>query len=187
MNYDAFANSFHKTRYAIWNQVGLFLDKIPKYASLLDCGCGNGKYAQYKKDIVYVGNDISLNLLEYASHKSDNILAANGLNLPYLDKIFDYSMSIAVLHHIDNHEKRKQFINELVRVTRNKILISVWAQEQEIKPNWINISGSDYLIPWQNKHLRYYHLFSKKELEELCSGLKYEIFFERDNWYVLLG
>ena len=57
MNYDEFATSFHKTRYSIWNQVGLFLDKIPKYSILLVCGCGNGKYAQYRKDITYVGND----------------------------------------------------------------------------------------------------------------------------------
>ena len=111
-------------------------------------------------------------------------MVANGLNLPYLDKTFDYSISIAVLHHIDTYSKRKQFIKELFRVTKNEILISVWALEQQIKPKWINISGSDYLIPWQNKHLRYYHLFSEDELKELCGELNHEIFFEKDNWYL---
>lgn len=187
--YDNFASSFSNTRYSHWNNVKLFLDKIPKYSIVYDVGCGNFKYNSYRKDIIIIGNDISLKLLECSQilYKNPKIILANGLNLPYKNKSCDFSISIAVLHHLETYEQRLQYMKELIRVTKYNIHVTVWAAEQKIKSSWINKNNNDYLIPWQNKYLRFYHLFDKNEVIKLLSDLqinKYDLKFERDNWCI---
>jgi len=191
-SYDNFASSFSKTRYSHWNNVKLFLDKIPKYSILYDVGCGNFKYKSYRNDIIIIGNDISFGLLECALDKyKDNpqILLANGLNLPYKNKSSDFSISIAVLHHLDTYEKRLQYMKELIRITIKSIHISVWAAEQQIKSSWIYKENNDYLIPWQNKYMRFYHLFHNNEILKLLSDLNvsnYCLFYEKNNWCITI-
>ncbi len=51
----------------------------------------------------------------------------------------------------------------------------------------------DVLVPWTNKddgvvHHRYYHLFSKGELESLTDGTELSVIlsgYDKDNWYVV--
>jgi hypothetical protein len=64
-------------------------------------------------------------------------------------------------------------------------LITVWAVEQNIKNTWIHLYPNqdfelnDYSIPWvdSNKkdiYYRYYHLFSKSEVECIVNYLENE-------------
>jgi SAM-dependent methyltransferase len=181
--YSHIAESFHATRNALWPGVKSFMDKIPKYAILGDIGCGNGKYATYRKDIVWLGADPCKQLLYFAQNKNPNVIQANGINLPFKDKSLDYSISIAVVHHLTTPQLRKAFIKELIRTTKTKILFTVWAEEQPKKPQWQHQGNNDYLIPWQNQHMRYYHLFPKQELEELLTDTNYTIKWEQNNWF----
>ena len=63
-----------------------------------------------------------------------NVVEGDVLNIQYNPNNFDYTMCIAVLHHLSTECKRKQAINELIRITKPgcKILILVWALEQEL-------------------------------------------------------
>ena len=187
-SYSKIAKPFHGTRYCFWNSVIHFLDKLPKYSVLADVGCGNGKYARYRNDIVWIGNDTCYELLNYAKNINNDIIEANGLHLPYKDKSIDYSISIAVLHHLSTDKLRKQFINELIRITKNNILISVWAKEQPIKDKWKHLGNNDYLISWDNRDgtqtYRYYHLFTQDEVKELFEDYNFTIHYEFDNWFI---
>lgn len=190
-DYNPFASEFDRTRSAWWKNVRDFLDlHVSRYDILFDIGCGNGKYANYRNDITYIGCDVSEALLGCALKRSgDNMkefICADGLRLPYIDKACDISISIAVLHHLESVDLRKMFIKEMIRVTRNAFHFTVWAAEQEIKGNWVRMreNDTDYLILWQNKYQRYYHLFRKEELIELLDGLHYEIKYECNNWCV---
>lgn len=196
--YDKIASHFDKTRYSIWNCVKAFLDTLPANSFIIDVGTGNGKNTRYRKDIIFVGNDISYNLLSIAQNKDEyknDFLVANGINLPYKNNAFDAAISIAVLHHIDNEKDRIKFISELLRCTKKggKILITVWAVEQYIKPKWIQIKDSDYIIPWNLKdgtvENRYYHLFSKNEVECLINSFttNYTLYYEMDNWIIIIN
>lgn len=170
--YDNISTHFDRTRYSIWSGVKDFLDMIPSYSIIADIGCGNCKNARYRTDIITICNDISIELLKISNSKKEqyyyDCILANGLNLPYKNNFFDATISIAVLHHINNYNDRIVFIKELIRVTKpnHKILITVWADEQKKKAKWILINGCDYLIPWEDRNgniiNRYYHLFSKK-------------------------
>ena len=48
---------------------------------IIDIGCGNGKYSNYRKDIEWHGMDTCIELLN--CFESDKVLLANGLNIPY--------------------------------------------------------------------------------------------------------
>ena len=184
--YDTIAQSFSSTRYAIWNCVGQFIDSLNAYSTMLDVGCGNGKYAQYRKDLIWLGCDMSLELLKIAKAKNNTTVHANITHLPYKDNSFDATICIAVLHHLQTDQERLQALREIIRVTRDTSLVTVWAREQEIKPKWQDLGNGDFLIPWQNTVMRYYHLFTKDEFESLLirAGCPYELTFEKDNWCV---
>lgn len=187
-NYDQIAQSFSSTRYAIWSCAGRFIDSLDKYNTLLDAGCGNGKYANYRKDITWFGCDLSMGLLNIAQDKNDRVAHASITKLPYKDCAFDATMSIAVIHHLDRAHSRAQALKEIMRVTKQKALITVWAREQPIKSKWRDLGAGDFLIPWQNISMRYYHLFTREEFEYLIKQLEfpYEITFERDNWCAII-
>jgi ubiquinone/menaquinone biosynthesis C-methylase UbiE len=193
--YDKIASHFDKTRYSIWNCVRKFLDTIPINSFVADIGTGNGKNTRYRDDIIIIGNDISSNLVKIAQDKNtsnNDFLLANGINIPYRNNTFDAAISIAVLHHIDNEKERIKFISEILRIVKNngRILITVWAAEQEIKPKWIHTKDNDYIIPWHLKdgtiENRYYHLFSKDEIEYLLNKFtaNYSLYYEMDNWII---
>lgn len=187
-NYDQIAKSFSSTRYAIWECVGAFIDSLEKYQTLLDVGCGNGKYAKYCTNITWFGCDLSRELLYIAQTKNTSITQASIVNLPYKTDGFDVSMSIAVLHHLDSPMTRLQALKEIARVAKYKALVTVWAREQPIKAKWQDLGNNDFLIPWQNTTQRYYHLFTRQDFEDLLRqlNLRYDIKFERDNWCAII-
>jgi tRNA (uracil-5-)-methyltransferase TRM9 len=196
--YNNIASHFDKTRFSKWPLVTNFLDKLEKYSLVADVGSGNGKYINYRNDLIITGNDISIKLALIAKKIDNQIILASGINLPYRNNLFDYTISIAVLHHLTK-DKHIQFINELIRITKKKILISVWSLEQKIKPKWTKLSNNEYAIPWSNKifgshfisavYDRYYYLFAKKDIEELMSNFtnKYELIYDNDNWFILIS
>jgi tRNA (uracil-5-)-methyltransferase TRM9 len=197
--YDHIALHFNETRKAIWSRVGKFLDMIPKYSLVADVGCGNGKYTRYRQDIFVIANDICVPLLDLVENSSTcNCCIADGLYLPYKAKSFQYAISIAVLHHISDYESRLKFITNIINILEpgGKLLFTVWALEQTIKPKWISQGNNgDYLIPWLDKYTkqtfyRFYHLFSYDEIKQFVNALENvivcDIVFEKDNWCVEL-
>jgi ubiquinone/menaquinone biosynthesis C-methylase UbiE len=192
--YDTISTHFSKTRYNIWNCVKLFLDKVEKNTIIGDIGCGNGKNMLYRKDCNNIGCDLSNNLVNICIQKNLNVVLGNILNIPYKNNIFDYTICIAVIHHLSSINKRKQAINELIRVTKKggKILILVWAFEQE-KSSRFNFTKQDNYIDWKDKDKniigkRFYHVFKQNELEELIDkSLKYESFYEKGNWCIIIS
>ena len=196
--YDHIALHFNETRKAIWTSVGKFLDMIPKYSLVADIGCGNGKYTRYRQDIFVIANDICVPLLHTIENKENSsygCCVANGLHLPYKANSFQYAISIAVLHHISDYESRLKFITNIINILEpgGKLLFTVWALEQTIKPKWIHKGNGDYLIPWLDKYTkqtfyRFYHLFSYDEINKFANALENviicNIVFEKDNWCV---
>ena len=192
--YNTISTHFSKTRYNIWNCVKIFLDNIEKNAIIGDIGCGNGKNMLYRKDCINMGCDLSNNLVNICIQKNLNVVLGNILNIPYKNNIFDYTICIAVIHHLSSANKRKEAINELIRVTKKggKILILVWAFEQE-KSSRFNFTKQDNYIDWKDKNKkiigkRYYHVFKKNELEDLIDkSLNYESFYEKGNWGIIIN
>ena len=135
--YDIIAKNFDDTRYCKWNGVVKFLNTLLPYSIIGDIGCGNGKYLNYRDDLIMIGNDTCNKLLQIINNKNNNsnIVQANGLNLPYKTNYLDGIISIAVIHHISSYKKRLEFIKELIRCIKinKQIYITVWSKEQQLK------------------------------------------------------
>ncbi|MCO5555906.1 hypothetical protein L7F22_009450 [Adiantum nelumboides] len=133
--YDAIAPHFSATRFAKWPKVISFLESLVPGSLIIDAGCGNGKYLGLNPRCFFLGCDLSSPLVSICSQRGNEVLVADTLRLPYRTGSFDAAISIAVLHHLSTEERRKKAIEEVARVVvqGGKILITVWAVEQEDK------------------------------------------------------
>ena len=191
--YNSIASSFDNTRYRPWTCVEEFLDTIPKDSIIGDIGCGNGKNMLYKDDCLNYGCDFSESLVNICLQKGLNVICGDILNIPYKTESFDYTICIAVIHHLSTVEKRKKAIEELERVTKKggKILVLVWAFEQE-DDSRRKFTIQDNFVDWRDKQQnllgkRYYYVFQKNELESLVDEKKIEkSFYEKGNWGIIL-
>lgn len=180
--YNEIASEFDNTRRCLWGGVKRFLDGIPAHSIVADVGCGNGKYLGYRKDLLMIGNDACLPLVEIAGSKGE-VLAANALCLPYRDGSMNAVICVAVMHHLRKLEDRRKLVAELARISRGPVLVTVWRDGIE-KNTWKSLGSGDWMVPWNNKHDRYYHLFSGEDVKETFDGYEYECVEEMGNWYV---
>ena len=173
--YDKIAHNFSHTRYRPWTCVEEFLGNVPKNTIIGDIGCGNGKNMIYRKDCHNYGCDFSKELVKICIGRNLNVINGDILDIPYKDNMFDYTICIAVIHHLSTIEKRQKAIKELLRVTKDggEVLILVWALEQppdsrrffKTQENYVNFCDKSGEILGS----RYYYVFKKDELYNLVS------------------
>eukprot|EP01124_Arcella_intermedia_P004748 TRINITY_DN1271_c0_g2_i2.p1 TRINITY_DN1271_c0_g2~~TRINITY_DN1271_c0_g2_i2.p1 ORF type:complete len:577 (-),score=146.76 TRINITY_DN1271_c0_g2_i2:43-1677(-) len=212
--YDTIAPHFSDTRHKPWPKINTFLEGLPAGSLVCDVGSGNGKYLGTNPNIVKIGNDQSLKLIEIARERGFEVNACNNLYIPYRSSLFDVVLSIAVVHHFSTVDHRIQALKELTRILRpgGKLLVYVWAMEQEAGKR--KFGQQDIMVPWHmeklkydpNEHAqeekevekhdkkfmvyqRYYHVFRKGELKELVEGLPGMVVeeegFDHANWTVI--
>jgi len=97
----------------------LLAAQIPKGASVLDVGCGDGTIAGR---IAELRPDISIQGVEFLVRPGCKIecRSFDGLTLPYPDASFDLCLIVDVLHHTQDPAV---LLREAVRVSRNFILL----------------------------------------------------------------
>jgi len=190
--YNYIAKDFDTTRHKVWPSVSKFLDSLPKDSKILEVGCGNGKNMLYRKDLKFTGIDLSEEMIKICKSKGLHVYKANMLELPFLNRSFDYVISVASLHHLDSTEKRIKALNEMLRVLNDdgKLFVQVWANNGTLKEQ-------DQMVPFKPKdgkgetQYRYYHLYNELELEqEFCKtdfGFKFlHSFEEKGNWGIII-
>jgi tRNA (uracil-5-)-methyltransferase TRM9 len=200
------------TRPQPWPIVERFLKDLPSGSIGLDIGCGNGKYLTVNPRIFIVASDRSTNLVQIAAkHQPHAAIVADILDLPHKSNLFDFAVSIAVIHHLSTPERRVQAISVILDTLKppaghtaqgGKCLIYVWALEQKgSRRGWDEGDEQDVMVPWVLKgskatqtadktFQRYYHLYKKGELEndvQSAGGAVLEGGYEKDNWWVIAG
>jgi ubiquinone/menaquinone biosynthesis C-methylase UbiE len=192
--YDKISDSFSDTRYRTWTCVEDFLNKIPDNSKVADIGCGNGKAMIYKSNLNFKGCDFSKNLVQICLNRGLNVIEGNVLNIPFNDNDFDYTICIAVIHHLSTKEMRLKAIEELVRITKSsgEIFILCWAMKQDTdskrkfteQENYIDFCDKSKKILGK----RYYYIFQNQELESLLPK-NVEIIkslYERGNYGIII-
>jgi ubiquinone/menaquinone biosynthesis C-methylase UbiE len=196
--YDIIAYEFDKTRVRLWACVISFLNSFQEGSKILDIGCGNGKYMNYRNDIIMKGIDISINLVEICKNKGFDVIKSSMTDIPFNDNSFDGFISIASYHHLNNDEDRKRTLDEMYRILRigGIGLIEVWGQEQpeNINKNASNLKRKSNLVKWTSIktgeiYYRYYYIYSKGDIEEEIKRLKPEFKiiesgYEKGNYYI---
>ncbi|KAF9466367.1 hypothetical protein BDZ94DRAFT_1281002 [Collybia nuda] len=206
--YDEIAPHFSSTRYKPWPIIAAFISSLPIGWIGLDSGTGNGKYLPLPFDrpgaICTIGLDRSRNLLNIAKNagntgKIRDVVLGDILGRGWRVAAFDYAISIATIHHLATHERRKTAVKRLIEAVspnHGRVLIYVWAIEQDaLSKRTIPVDGAtgtrgqDVVVPWvlsrQDKGSqastepqvlnRYYHMFAKGELSGLVQDAASEL------------
>jgi len=184
--YDQISEHFDQTRHTVWDKTKEFLDTIPNGSKVIEIGCGNGRNLAYldKKELMLtlVGVDTSRSFIEITRSKLDpknsKVMEASNLDLSEIgDDSFDYTLSVAVIHHFSTVDRRRKAIEELVRITKpgGFIFIEVWAKNQP-KTSKRKFEENDNFVSWKRKkdgkiYDRFYHVFDEGELVDLISNL----------------
>ncbi|CAI5756081.1 unnamed protein product [Candida verbasci] len=177
--YNEIASHFSQTRYKPWPIVERFLQSRSRYSIGLDVGCGNGKYLNVNKDLYIIGTDRSEGLINCAqtiSKNSFNLGISDGLSLPHPNNRFDFAISIAVIHHFANEERRIEAISHILSKLKlgGECLIYCWALEQETsRRGYKEGDNQDILIPWVLKKQQ--HLPKKKKKNNMKRNSKEKI------------
>jgi tRNA (uracil-5-)-methyltransferase TRM9 len=200
--YNIIADDFNRTRYSYWDYVHKFILSLKSFESMLDLGCGNGKYLSVREDLDLYALDNCENLIQIVKHKYPLVktFISDVSTTPFDSASFDSIISIAVIHHLATQERRLDMIREIIRILKpdGQALITAWATEQTntntlTKANKISDSN-DWLIPWEDKKKkiisqRFYHLFGKDEFEKLLSNFPnikiIDSKYDKDNWNVI--
>jgi ubiquinone/menaquinone biosynthesis C-methylase UbiE len=108
------------------NLVAEFLQPHVSQLSVLDVGCGTGKYLEQLAAMTlhYTGIDRSTHVLQRAQRKQRSasrvtLLQASAEALPFEASSFDVTFSCWVLGTILNDGQRKQALSECIRVTKD--------------------------------------------------------------------
>ena len=113
--YNLIADHFSSTRHYLWPNVNRYIDLIEPGSLIADIGCGNGKN-MYRSDCEYIGLDFCDKFVKICKEKGKNVVLGNSLNIPFATNMFDYTLSIAVIHHLSTHERRLD-VDELILLT----------------------------------------------------------------------
>ena len=187
-SYQKIAKDFSQTRGYLWKSVKQFVTEIEKKSIVIEIGSGNGKNL-YRDDCYNMAFDLCSEFTAITSDKGIESVIANGLHLPVRDNMSDYTLCIAMLHHLTEIDRRLQVLQEIVRITKpgGKLLIQVWAMEQP-KESRRTFLVQDNMVPFQRsdkkyKIERFYHIFREGELDNLV-GLLPNVHILQSFWEV---
>lgn len=206
--YDRIADEFARTRRRVWPSI---LELKGGRGVAIDLGCGTGRNAAALASFGYyvVAADLSIGMLKSLRKKLAQqevaVVRCDALHLPFREDSFDAVALVAVIHHIRGKGNRLRGMAEVRRVTKcgGRVLVTAWSILQtRFLRRGVDIISSllrgsefgDLIVPWGKKGGRFYHLFTKRELEKTVLGSGFKIiksYGERisgrlpENWVVL--
>ena len=190
--YDTNYQKFSDTRFCLWDVVRDFGSQFKKDDLVLDAGCGNGKNIKYFQEKCNImGFDYCSNLVSICKQRGYNVFEANILDIPLENETFDYIMSIAVIHHLDDEKLHLQAICELMRLLKKggQLLITLWAYESDDYSKKKKFNKGHNFVKF-NKSMRYYYVYDEAMLKNMLSTLdskyKYSYCWERGNWNIII-
>lgn len=198
-DYDLIAADYTRTRSFIPEDLKALGEYTQEGDRVLDSGCANGRLFEVLKGkkVNYFGVDFSEKLIEIArkNYPEAKFQVADTLNLPFPSNFFDKIYSISVLHNIPSKNFQLQCLKEAERVLKPKglLIVRVWnfwrrkaGPELLLRYSLLKLAGKskldfkDVFVPWKDSGgkiliQRYFHCFTKKEVEELVKKAGFKI------------
>jgi ubiquinone/menaquinone biosynthesis C-methylase UbiE len=133
--------------------------------SIVDCGCGNGFFQTYLREVFQatcVGVDFSPEMLRV--NPNPDKIQASVTQLPFEDKAFDLAACSMLLHHL-NAEEQHVAVSEMRRVARKYVFIA--------EPNRNNLANAAFgLLRAEERGLLH---FNMPYLRHLCQDNGLEV------------
>jgi tRNA (uracil-5-)-methyltransferase TRM9 len=179
-NYDAFAHTFSNSRKDMhWPEVDVILSDIEKkwYTSLLDIGCGNGRFLKELRNkniqpIKYLWVDNSAWMIKEAEilQPNESFFVSSMPDLKEIpnEKTFDAIVLLASFHHLESANSRKNCLLRLkdLLAPHGSIYMTNWNLLDQVKYQKSHRGNGDFDIKI-GEFSRYYHGFTLEELREL--------------------
>jgi len=121
VNYNKLAESYQKYRKPDSRIAERILYHVGDSEKILNVGAGIGSYEPSRADIVAL--EPSYGMILQRSHSQTKLIQGIAEHLPFRDNYFDVSMGVLTLHHWTDITSGLQ---EIIRVTRNKIILLTW-------------------------------------------------------------
>ena len=193
MSYDAFATTFSNSRKNLhWPELEYIIEDIKdnEYRSVLDVGCGNGRFLEESEKLgyipdTYLGVDNSEGMILEARklHPESHfeVCSMNSLstcNLPLAT--FDAIVFLASFHHLETQVERIQALKDTKKLLHpnGRIYMTNWNLREQIRYEKSHRGNGDFDIKI-GEFSRYYHGFTLVELEELFKETDYRIIENR--------
>lgn len=142
-------------QYSRQYQVHAILDTVRKKnerLNILDVGGHKGRTEDFLVD-----DDVTV--MDLYTIKKKNYVKGSALDMPFVDKSFDYVVSFDVLEHIPS-EKRKKFFDECFRVARKGVIVCAphktnmnEAAEKSLNALYKRMHGKQH--QWLKEHIEY--------------------------------
>ena len=133
--------------------------------SVIDVGCGSGKFLKRLNSDNAYGIDVSLNYLRQAISSNAELAKGRVEDTPYDDAVFDVVVCTDVLEHVLHLDAA---VSELVRITKNGGLLVVRVPyKEDLAPYF----SEDY--PYKYSHLRNFDEFSLRLMFEKINNLRF--------------
>ncbi|MCY3413799.1 MAG: methyltransferase domain-containing protein [Candidatus Heimdallarchaeota archaeon] len=183
--YSDISDDYLRKKSKIWEVFLKFYHDYPLINNgiVLDVGAANGRNLLAVDCKFSIALDLSIDLLRGFIGPPETARIGGVLpNLPFRNKSIDGILSIAVIHHLINHQLRSEAISDMNRVcSTGEMIISVWrlwrrGVREKIYEKIREGKSIDALIdeqrPWKSGSgevlaTRFYHYFTFKELSEL--------------------
>jgi len=210
--YNAHAKHFSQTRKKHRPEIDHIIDYIntlpQKTLTVVELGCGDWRLYEYltketTKTIKYTGVDIADKLLDIGkkSYPQAHFIHTDMISFVQQGKqeSVDMVISIAAFHHLATRKDRLIVLKNIYRLLKydGHIIMTNRALSQRFaKKYWKSLYTSitkrivsigqkdrrDVYIPWNRQWDRYYHIFSKKQIENLS---RQSWFYPIQNCYIL--
>ena len=150
---------------------------------LINLGCAHGPdFLPFAGRFELDGLDFSAGMLAQArtymtKHEFlANLVQSELTMVPFKAGAFDYAVSVAAYHHIEEHQQRQRAFHELYRILRpgGEAFLTVW---NHLQPAF-RAGPQDRLVPWQcggTVLYRRYHLFTPHELTGYLTEAGFEV------------
>ncbi len=185
--YDELATDFSNSRaypWKGWAKVKEYVEESQKKPfSVLDLGCGNGRFADFLKTEKmefenYLGIDNSKELLQIAEerHSRDKVQFMFGdLEESWENNLtdkFDVIVIFGVMHHISTSEKRVELLKKMKSLLDENgvIIVTYWqfGKYPRFTDKAESLGNNDYLLPFNGESkARFCHFVDEQEATEL--------------------
>ncbi|MCD6533307.1 MAG: class I SAM-dependent methyltransferase [Deltaproteobacteria bacterium] len=150
------------------------LNYVGESQIILDLPCGAGRFwplLTEKENRKVIAADSSIDMLKVAiehcpekMHAQIELLHTSAYNINLADSSVDTIFCMRLLHHIGDAEKRRKIIEELHRVTRKNVLLSLWVDGNYKARR--RRKRDQALGNKKPKHLKNRFLFKREEIEQ---------------------
>ncbi|MFN8637560.1 MAG: methyltransferase domain-containing protein [Chloroflexota bacterium] len=129
----------HVAEHYLRKRTAVVRELLPFGGNVLDVGCGTGALAGWiqRAGFDVVGCDASTGMLAEAleHHGVGAVYASYSTALPFGDGVFDLSLSVATMHHLETPERVADTIYEMGRVVRSGGYVLIW-DHNPLNPYW---------------------------------------------------